>query len=204
MNIPATINGLPVTSIGDRAFYNDVYYEYNYYYHFILTSVTSVTIPDSVTSIGDEAFAECFSLTSATIGSGVTSIGDSAFYDDFSLTSVHFRGNAPLVYPYTFEPYYFPTLYYLPGATGWSSTYGSALWLPQVQTGDDNFGVKDNQFGFNISWASGQTVALETSTDLSAWTPITTNTLANDSFYFSDPQSSNFPGRFYRRKQLAP
>ncbi len=43
VTIPTNINGLTVTSIGEDAFEND-------------TSLTSVTIPNSVTSIGDDAF----------------------------------------------------------------------------------------------------------------------------------------------------
>ena len=52
------------------------------------TSLTSVTIPDSVTNIGNYAFNGCTSLTSVTIPNSVTSIGDSAFSNCTSLTSV--------------------------------------------------------------------------------------------------------------------
>ncbi len=67
VDIPAEIDGLPVTSIGNSAFSWRGY-------------LTSVTIPNSVTSIGDSAFESCHSLTSVTIGTGVTSIGNWAFY----------------------------------------------------------------------------------------------------------------------------
>lgn len=52
------------------------------------SSLTSITIPEGVTSIGDSAFYHCRGLSSITIPEGVTSIGDSAFYYCSSLTSI--------------------------------------------------------------------------------------------------------------------
>ena len=72
--IPAMINGDPVTSIAASAFAG--------------TSITSVTIPATVASIGQQAFYNCSNLASVTIGNGVTTIGQQAFGDCSSLTSV--------------------------------------------------------------------------------------------------------------------
>lgn len=72
--IADSFGGVPVTTIYTEAFKN--------------SDITSVVIPDSVTSIGDYAFAYCDSLTSVVIPDSVTSIGDWAFHDCDSLTSV--------------------------------------------------------------------------------------------------------------------
>ena len=56
------------------------------------TSLTSITIPSTVTSIGSGAFASCTSLTSITIPSSVTIISDGAFSGCSSLKSVYYRG----------------------------------------------------------------------------------------------------------------
>ena len=72
--IPSEINGFPVTGIANGAFAG--------------SALTSVTIPSSVTGVGEEAFFACASLASATIGNGVVSLGQSAFGYCPSLTSI--------------------------------------------------------------------------------------------------------------------
>ncbi|GFP75534.1 leucine-rich repeat protein [Clostridium fungisolvens] len=72
--IPSSIDGHTVTSIGSNAFREK--------------PLTSVVIPDTVTSIGGFAFYYCSSLTSITIPNSVTSIGDSAFAYCISLTNI--------------------------------------------------------------------------------------------------------------------
>ncbi len=55
---------------------------------FDCTDLTSITIPDSVTSIGNRAFWECSALSSINIPDNVTSIGDEAFYGCSSLSGI--------------------------------------------------------------------------------------------------------------------
>lgn len=76
IDIPTSHNGLPVVRIDDSAFGG-------------CGLLTSVTIPDGVTSIGKRAFSGCSSLTSVTIGSGITSISASAFLGCDLLTDIY-------------------------------------------------------------------------------------------------------------------
>ena len=67
----------------------------------------------------------------------------------------------------------------------------SYVWLQQ-------FGLPT--FGFNITGAGNMVVVVEACTNLSnpVWQPVQTNTLTGGMSYFSDPQWTNYPGRFYR------
>ena len=58
------------------------------YAFWLCESLQSITIPNSVTSIGDDAFYSCESLQSIIIPNSVTKIGDGAFYSCKSLQSV--------------------------------------------------------------------------------------------------------------------
>jgi hypothetical protein len=113
-----------VTSIRSNAF-------------FACERLSSVTIADSVTAIEEDAFNFCTNLTQVTIGNSVTNIGDSAFGICINLRGIYFTGNAPSLggsNVFTGDDY--ATVYYLPGTTGWGTTFGdrpTALWS-QVPT----------------------------------------------------------------------
>ena len=67
------------------------------------TKITGITIPNSVTSIGQYAFSGCSSLTSIEIPASVTSIGDSAFYKCTSLTSITIPDSVTSIGQYAFS-----------------------------------------------------------------------------------------------------
>jgi hypothetical protein len=282
VTIPSTIVGLPVTSIGDGAFYS-LSSESNLTGVTIPNTVTSigdrafrqcgsltnVVIPDSVTYLGDEAFCSCGSLASVTIGSGITTIlggggrgmfgtfqfcasltrvtipdnvtnitdgslhlggslgafyfcsltnviigkgltylGVGAFSYNTGLVGVYFQGNAPMPGRNMFGEDIFHVddlaiAYYLPGTTGWGTTYAgipAVLWNPATQSANNNFVAGVSQFGFNIVGTADIPIVIEGCTNPGggAWVPLQSCTLTNGSIYFSDPQSSTLPARIYR------
>lgn len=185
LKVPEIINGLPVTRIESQAFFAN-------------TSLISITIPNSVGSIGYQVFGQCTALK-----------------------SVYFNGNAPATdTPPSYDETEFSgdnnvTAYYLPGTIGWGTVFGDGptadgggsqggaqteLWLPSIEATDTYFGVLSNQFGFNINWAGGETVVVEACTNIGnpVWSAVATNTFTTGTSYFSDSQWTNYPSRFYR------
>lgn len=85
VEIPSEIDGVPVTTIGDGAFYGE---QTSGIGAVGKMQLTSITIPDSIVKIDAYAFTGCLYLTSITIPDSVISIGVAAFADCPSLTNV--------------------------------------------------------------------------------------------------------------------
>jgi hypothetical protein len=164
-------------------------------------SLTSISIPGSVNLIRDHAFEECTGLTNVTIGANASRgyIRNYAFASCTNLLAVLFRGNSPYTNDAAnvFAGDSRATVFYLPLTFWWSSTFDglpTAFWPIQVQ------GIQTGQFGFTINWAGDLTVHVYACTNLenNIWTLVGTNKLdANGSAYFSDPQWTNYPSRYY-------
>ena len=96
--IPAEIEGLPVTSIGNEAFYGRFNLKIislplglksiGTYAFGSCENLTSINIPNSVTSIGSSAFSSCSKLTSISIPSSTTFIGYGAFMFCSAMTNI--------------------------------------------------------------------------------------------------------------------
>lgn len=80
IEIPHVIDNLPVVEIKDKMFLR-------------CSSLTSVTIPNSITTIGNSAFYGCSNLTSVTLSDRVTAIGNFTFANCSSLTNITIPDN---------------------------------------------------------------------------------------------------------------
>lgn len=184
------IMGNGVTDIGNQAFY-------------FCERLARVTIPESVTHIGDSAFSDT-ALTSVKIPKSVINIGIEAFASCRALAGVFFEGNAPdNLYSNVFSGDYAATAYYLPGTTGWATTFAglpTVLWNPLIDPRVAGFGLRTNPFGFTITGTANIPVVVEATTNLASpvWSSLLTINLTNGLIHFSDPEWTNFAVRFYR------
>ena len=91
--IPAEYIGLPVTCIGEDAFAND-------------STITSVTMPDSVTEIGSWAFGGCERLTSVRLSDNITTLHSRVFYRT-AITSIVLPESFKVIDKYAFQSCYY-------------------------------------------------------------------------------------------------
>jgi hypothetical protein len=187
-----------VTSIGNHAFDT--------------CGLNNIKIGTNVTSIGTNAFYMCDSLTSMTLPMSVTNIDEDAFAGCLNLYAIYFQGNAPSADSTVFSQgtgdFGGPGglgafVYYLPNTKGWYSPFGglpAKLWNPSIQTTNFSFGVQNNQFGFNITGTTNIPIVVEACTSLAnaTWIPLNSCFVTNGSIFFSDSQWTNHSTRFYR------
>jgi hypothetical protein len=121
--IPGTVEGKPVTSIGDSAFYG-------------CSGLTNVSLPAGIISIGNMAFYGCSGLTNVTLPAGITSIGSMALRGCSELQTVVFGGNDVAINSVFSFPYGGTSLKtaYETGKTG--SNKGMAGTYKRSATGD--------------------------------------------------------------------
>ncbi len=127
--IPSTYNGLPVTNIADAAF-AAVDLETG---EILYSSITSITIPDSVISIGNYVFFYCISLTSIEIPNSVTTIGNQVFFGCISLTSIEIPNSVTTI---------------------GSGAFSFCLSLSSIVIGESVTSIGDSAFGMCTSLAS--------------------------------------------------
>ena len=198
------VDGIPVTRIADKAFQSK-------------QRVISITVPDSVTYIGDSAFRDCISLTELNLGNGiktipnymaygcnklqsivipdsVTTIGDDAFYGCSSLTSVY-------IYDLTnwcnisFSGYYYSNpLYYA------DNLYVNGELVTELVIPDDVTQIKSSAFN-NFDGLTSVVIS-DSVTNIGDWTfyscpnlksvviPDSVTTIGAYAFYYCDSLTS--------------
>ena len=101
IDIPEKLGIYTVTGLGEDSFSTDDFDSPLYDIHH--KKIHSVTIPHSVTSIGEAAFAQCRGLQSLTIDDAATSIGDWAFNECLKLTTLSLGEKITTIGDYAFD-----------------------------------------------------------------------------------------------------
>lgn len=130
--IPSEYEGKPVTAIADRAF-ND-------------SDIQSVTIPDSVQTIGKMAFEGCKSLTSVSLGKGVKKLDSGAFYTCENLKSITLPNSIEELGAYAFSNCESLTRVRIPdNALLKEGTFSGCDRLTKIElgAGNDKYSLKD-------------------------------------------------------------
>ena len=222
--IPSSYQGKPVTKIGESAFWgcssltsievgkgNSEYSSEDGVlfdkYETVLIQFPAgksghYTIPDSVTSIGGNAFRGCSSLTSITIPDSVNSIGEWAFYDCSSLPNIYFESNAPSIRWDVFrEVSKNAKIFVNPSATGFGETFaGLPVQILEKTLKINTFSKSASPFSLTFETQSDSTYKIEASHDLKKWGEIGEVQGTGSSVKFTDWREAIFQKQYYRVK----
>jgi hypothetical protein len=156
--------------------------------------LTNVTIPTTVTNIEDYAFDSCTSLTSISIPNSVKQLGVGAFQGCSSLATILFRGNAPAASGNVFGTTQ-AKIHYLKGTTGWGATLAGVPVTPFAPVVVSQSIPAERRFQF--SWTGTGTIPMRIQRSTAAggpWANIATN---NTSRTFTDTNRPSAQA-FYR------
>ena len=136
------------------------------------SNIQGITLPNYLTSIGDNAFRSCSALPAIDIPSGVTRIGSSAFADCTGLSTISFNGSAPTIEADSFQNVT-ATAYFTPDDTWYSGAAqnygGSITWVEfQAFHDPDPYGT----CGPNLTWTlDGDVLTISGEGRMDSWEP---------------------------------
>jgi hypothetical protein len=154
-----------------------------------------------VVGIAANAFAGT-PVVSVTLPASITALETGAFADASALQRLFFAGNAPSAAPNALAGSA-ATVYYLPGRSNWSASFGgrpALLWNPAPAPGA-GFGFQGGIFGFTLTGTALIPVHVQATTNLTSsnWFSVTNAELnAAGTLQVRDPESPAHAGRFYR------
>jgi hypothetical protein len=179
-----------VTTLGANAFHG-------------CSGIVSLSLNCALGSVGNQAFYACSALQTECFYGGVSSLGDAVFGNCVSLEGVYFVGNQPSLGADggadMFSTAGDVTVYYLSSSSSWGNTFcgvSAQAWEPTIGAPF----ISGGAFQFTVQWATGLTFRVQACTDLGnpTWTNLLTNTLASESYLFSDADWASYDRRFYR------
>lgn len=160
---------------------------------FAYAQVSKIVLASTVQTIDGYSFWGCDNLSQVVLSANLSMIGDSAFAQCPVLQHVFCPGTPPSVGTAVFDTTHDTRIYYLANASGWSSSHAglpTALWNPVLQ-------ITTSPRTVTVTGYEGMRVALESSTNLTHWTVLSTNVLVKGSQTFALPENPE-TARFYR------
>ncbi len=135
VEIPDTVQGLPVTELRTKTFYN-------------CSSLTQITLPSGLRKIGKEAFCNCSVLNSVILPQGLEEIGEGAFRSCFKLTEIIIPDSVTTLASYAFYGCSTLKSVSIPASVGKINdyTFYSCLALPSVIVPEGIESIGNNAF----------------------------------------------------------